>query len=93
MARKAKALESLKTTLKAPADTWVYDGPENLKWFKAKVELTGCEVDDSDPYMLMIRDKRGIEHMTFATDLFVLYSDGQGEAWDSVEFHDRFNIS
>lgn len=93
MARKAKSLESLKTTLKAPADTWAYDGPANLQWFKAKVELAGCEVDDTDPHMLMIRDKRGVEHMTFARDLFVLYSDGQGEAWDSVEFHSRFNIS
>ncbi len=93
MARKAKALESLKATLKAPADAWVYDGPENLKWFKAKVELTGCEVDDSDPHMLMIRDKVGVEHMTLSGDLFVLFSDGQGEAWDSIEFYARFNVN
>lgn len=93
MAKKAKPRQSLKTTLKTPADTWTYDGPSNLPWFKEQVELAGCEVDDSDPNMLMIRDKTGVEHMTFATDLFTLYSDGQGEAWEPIEFYGRFNVS
>lgn len=91
MAKKASKVEHLRATLKEPAKTWTYEAA-SMKWFIGQVEKFGCTVDaDSD--FLTVWDKCGIPHSVFTGDLFVLYGDGQGEAWDSIEFYGRFNVN
>lgn len=93
MAKKASKVEHLRATLKVPAKTWTYEAA-SLKWFTDQVEKEGCVVEfDTDTVFLTVWDKRGVPHTLFPNELFTLYGDGQGEAWESIEFYGRFNVS
>lgn len=87
--------EYLEIRLKSPARGWYLDSDlGNLLWFTNQVEKYGCEVfRDGLEKMVDIADRCGIRHLMWPGEYFILYEDGQGEAWERVEAETRFHFS
>ena len=85
--------EYLEVTFKLLPKAWYLDSDMgNQEWFIKQVEKHGCAVEKHGSHSLDVYDTIGVPHAMFSGEMFILYGDGQGEAWDRQEAEGRFNL-